>query len=393
MDERTPSTSELIARIEDLEARLDAKRRGSWPAFGRKGRLLATAVLALSLAAVPSIAGATPSQVFWALTGNAGTTAANFLGTIDNNPLVIKTNNTTAMTVGADQNVTTTGSLNAAGGLQENGTALSNKYAEVDGSNATGTWGISTSGNAGTVTHGLYDNQTYNDPGWLASVGASKITGTLAASNIPDLSGTYVKTDGSNATGPWSISTIGNAGSVTNGVYTTGNQTINGTKDFTNTIKGNISGYAAAFTGILTGDVTGTQGGTTVQRIQGVGVSNTAPSGNDVLQYNSANSQWQPTPLSTTLPTVTVASATFTVRAQASIADTMPCPSSSYTAIDGGFQADNYDMHVFESFPVSTATDTTVAGGNGDHAWRFNVENPTSSTQGVSFYVTCLKTS
>jgi hypothetical protein len=39
-------------------------------------------------------------------------------------------------------------------------------------------------------------------------------------------------TDGTNATGTWSISTSGNAGTVTNGVYTTGDQTIGGTKSF-----------------------------------------------------------------------------------------------------------------------------------------------------------------
>lgn len=39
-------------------------------------------------------------------------------------------------------------------------------------------------------------------------------------------------TDGTNATGTWTISTSGNAGTVTNGVYTTGDQTIGGTKTF-----------------------------------------------------------------------------------------------------------------------------------------------------------------
>jgi hypothetical protein len=39
-------------------------------------------------------------------------------------------------------------------------------------------------------------------------------------------------TDGTNATGTWTISTSGNAGTVTNGVYTTGDQTIGGIKTF-----------------------------------------------------------------------------------------------------------------------------------------------------------------
>lgn len=58
-------------------------------------------------------------------------------------------------------------------------------------------------------------------------------------------------TDGTNATGTWTISTSGNAGTVTNGVYTTGNQTIAGDKTFsgttalasTSTIGGAVIGY------------------------------------------------------------------------------------------------------------------------------------------------------
>jgi hypothetical protein len=50
-------------------------------------------------------------------------------------------------------------------------------------------------------------------------------------------------TDGTNATGTWSISTSGNAGTVTNGVYTTGDQTIAGVKTFSGTstiVNGNL---------------------------------------------------------------------------------------------------------------------------------------------------------
>jgi hypothetical protein len=44
----------------------------------------------------------------------------------------------------------------------------------------------------------------------------------------------------------------GNAGTVTNGVYTAGNQTIDGTKTFSNTIVGSISGNAATTTKLAT---------------------------------------------------------------------------------------------------------------------------------------------
>ena len=61
-------------------------------------------------------------------------------------------------------------------------------YADVGapsttGTNATGTWGISISGNATTVTNGLYSTGSYADPTWLTSLAASKLTGTVAVAN------------------------------------------------------------------------------------------------------------------------------------------------------------------------------------------------------------------
>lgn len=49
---------------------------------------------------------------------------------------------------------------------------------------------------------------------------------------------------GTGANGTWGISVTGNSASVTNGVYTETDQTINGTKTFSATIIGNISGNA-----------------------------------------------------------------------------------------------------------------------------------------------------
>ena len=50
----------------------------------------------------------------------------------------------------------------------------------------------------------------------------------------------------------------GNAGTVTNGVYTAGDQTIGGTKTFSNTISGSIDGNAATVTnGVYTTNFTG----------------------------------------------------------------------------------------------------------------------------------------
>ena len=50
--------------------------------------------------------------------------------------------------------------------------------ANTDGSNATGTWGIDITGNAGTVTNGLYSSGTYSNPAWITDLAWSKITTT-----------------------------------------------------------------------------------------------------------------------------------------------------------------------------------------------------------------------
>ena len=76
----------------------------------------------------------------------------------------------------------------------------------------------SITGNAGTVTNGVY------------TTGDQTIGGT--------------KTFSSTISG----SITGNAGTVTNGVYTTGNQTIGGTKTFSSTISGSITGNAGTVT-------------------------------------------------------------------------------------------------------------------------------------------------
>ena len=53
-------------------------------------------------------------------------------------------------------------------------------YADVGapsttGTNATGTWGISITGNAATVTNGVYTTGSYADPTWITSLAARKI--------------------------------------------------------------------------------------------------------------------------------------------------------------------------------------------------------------------------
>ena len=61
-----------------------------------------------------------------------------------------------------------------------------------------------------------------------------------------------------NNSGTWDISVSGNAATVTNGVYTTGNQTIDGVKTFSSTIVGSINGNAATATNVAYTGLTGT---------------------------------------------------------------------------------------------------------------------------------------
>lgn len=51
-------------------------------------------------------------------------------------------------------------------------------YPTYNGTGAMGTWGISVSGNANTVTNGLYSTSIYNNPIWLNTLNWSKITNT-----------------------------------------------------------------------------------------------------------------------------------------------------------------------------------------------------------------------
>lgn len=157
-------------------------------------------------------------------------------------------------------------------------TSASNKWQKFNGTayvDLAATYAIAISGNAGTVTNGVYTNAIYANPAFITSLAGSKITGDIGgnagsatqlatARNINGVafngtaaisvnlnnsvtfnnggagsasgsafnggSGFTVSyntigapsTSGVNATGTWGISITGNAASVTNGVYNNG---------------------------------------------------------------------------------------------------------------------------------------------------------------------------
>jgi hypothetical protein len=90
----------------------------------------------------------------------------------------------------------------------------------------TGTWGISITGNAGTVTNGVYTTGSYSNPSWITSLAWSKISSTPTT-----LSG-YGITDG-----------VSTGGSYSNPAWLT---SISGS-----IVSGNITGNAANVTGTV----------------------------------------------------------------------------------------------------------------------------------------------
>ena len=63
-----------------------------------------------------------------------------------------------------------------------------------DGTGATGTWSISISGNAATVTDGVYTSGSYANPSWITSLDDGKVLPSMTGN-----SGKYLTTDGTNS--------------------------------------------------------------------------------------------------------------------------------------------------------------------------------------------------
>ena len=54
----------------------------------------------------------------------------------------------------------------------------------VTGTGASGTWSIGVTGNAGTVTNGLYSTGSYSNPTWLTSIAGSIVSGAVASATL-----------------------------------------------------------------------------------------------------------------------------------------------------------------------------------------------------------------
>ena len=93
----------------------------------------------------------------------------------------------------------------------------------------------SITGNAATVTNGLYSTGSYSSPGWLTSVAGSIVSGDIVG-------------NAGNVTGVVGVAHGGTGASTQNFVDLTTNQTVAGVKTFTSIIGGSITGNAATVT-------------------------------------------------------------------------------------------------------------------------------------------------
>lgn len=96
----------------------------------------------------------------WGLNGNSGTTSANFIGTIDNQDVVLKANNSTALTLRSSG-----ANVDAAIRLRVYSETASIAYAQLDQSAGNGRMILrSSSGAASISSSGLTDTRAYTFP-------------------------------------------------------------------------------------------------------------------------------------------------------------------------------------------------------------------------------------
>lgn len=146
--------------------------------------------------------------------------------------------------------ITTSGTITLGGTLDvDNGgtgaTTAANARTNLDvpsraGSGASGTWSIDISGNAGTVTNGVYITGSYSNPSWITALAGSKITGDISG-NAGNVTGTVAVANGGTGANTLTGYVKGSGTSAL-----TASSTIPGSD-----ISGNISGNAANVTGTV----------------------------------------------------------------------------------------------------------------------------------------------
>lgn len=116
-----------------------------------------------------------------------GTDSNVQFGTLNNNDLITY-DSTAQYWKNVAPSTVTVGNVSGVVAIANGGTGATTASAartaldvpSTSGSGATGTWSISVTGNAGTVTNGVYTTGSYADPTWITSLASSKLTGTVA---------------------------------------------------------------------------------------------------------------------------------------------------------------------------------------------------------------------
>jgi hypothetical protein len=133
---------------------------------------------------------------------------------------------TGAMTLGSDATPNTTNSTIVS--RDASGNFAANVITASLSGSVTGNVTGNVSGNAGTVTNGVYTNGSYANPAWITSLAASKVGLGSVENTALSTSTHYVGTTSiqyNRASASQSLTGVsidGNAGTVTNGVVTTG---------------------------------------------------------------------------------------------------------------------------------------------------------------------------
>jgi hypothetical protein len=158
-----------------------------------------------------TLAWNSPDATGWSLTGNTGTNENNYLGTTDAQPLVVKTNGNTRMTVGADGGIT----MNTLSGT--NGTASSALDASVVAVGLSNPLGVTVGGPL-TVSGLFTANLGAAITGGLNLLGTSPLLLNGSAGNA----GEILQSNGAGAAPTWSSAFVKGRGLATVG----GNESI-----------------------------------------------------------------------------------------------------------------------------------------------------------------------
>ena len=147
-----------------------------------------------------------------------------------------------------------TGSSTASGARTNLGLVIGTDIPSPTGTGASGTWGISITGNAATATNGVVTTGTYADPTWITSLAGSKITGNISG-NAANVTGTVAVANGG----------TGSTATPTNGQLLIGNGTGFSLATLTAGSNVTITNSAGGITIAATGGGSGSPGGSNTQ--------------------------------------------------------------------------------------------------------------------------------